>query len=111
MLRTAGDAAAYASHVTALGAASGRFRMPSSVSLQRLLEVAAEFDPFGGASLGLVAWELCVEEQLVAPAWRHAVGDGLLTPAGRDCQEQLWRLSPAGWAAAALPQTRVSPPS
>ena len=102
---------AYASHMTAPGAASGRFRMLSSVSLRRLLEVAAEFDHFGGASLGLVAWELCVEEELVAPAWRRAVSDGLIAPAGRDYQEQLWRLSSAGWVAAALPEARRSPRS
>ena len=34
--------------------ASGGFRRPDPVSLQQLLEVAAEFDHFGGASLGLL---------------------------------------------------------
>jgi hypothetical protein len=84
--------------MTTLGAASG-LRDPAPVSIQQLLEVAAEFDPSGGASLGLVAWELCVDEELVAAAWQQATSLGLISPAGRDCDEELWRLSAAGWAA------------
>ena len=91
----------YALQMTAQGAASSSFQILSPVSLRQLLEVVAEFDRYGGASLGLVAWELCVEEQLVGAAWQPATRDGLIAPAGRDRQEQLWRLSPAGWAAAA----------
>jgi hypothetical protein len=72
--------------------------MPAPVSVQQVLEVAAEFDDFGGASPGLVAWELCVDEELVAPAWQQVISHGLLTPAGTDGQERLWRLSAAGWA-------------
>ena len=91
-----------APHRTALGAAepSGSFRMLGPVSLQQVLEVGAEFDASGGASLGLVAWELCVDEELVAPAWRQAITHGLIKPAAHDGHEQLWRLSSAGWAAA-----------
>jgi hypothetical protein len=75
--------------------------MLDPVSLQQVLEVVAEFDDSGGASLGLVAWELCAdEEELVAPVWQQAISHGLIRPAGRDWQEQLWRLSSAGWAAA-----------
>ena len=74
--------------------------MLGPVALQQVLEVVAEFDGSGGASLGLVAWELCVGEELVAPAWRQAISHGLMTPAGRDRQERLWRLSSAGWAVA-----------
>jgi hypothetical protein len=74
--------------------------MLGPVSLQQLLEAVAEFDDSGGASLGLVAWELCVEEELVAPAWQQAINHGLIRPAGCDSQEQLWRLSSAGRAAA-----------
>jgi hypothetical protein len=84
--------------MTTLGAASG-FGMPAAVSIQQVLEVAAEFDHSGGASLGLVAWELCVDEELVAVAWQQATRLGLMSPAGRDCHEELWRLSAAGWAA------------
>jgi hypothetical protein len=83
--------------MTTFGAASG-YGMPAPVSIQQVLEVAAEFDDFGGASLGLVAWELCVDEELVAPAWQHATSHELLRAAGRDSQERLWRLSAAGWA-------------
>lgn len=50
--------------------------MPGRVSLQQLLEVVAEFDYAGGASLGLVAWELCVEEELVGSAWQRAIRRG-----------------------------------
>lgn len=73
--------------------------MLAPVSLQQVIEVVAEFDDLGGASLGLVAWELCVDEELVAPAWQQAISHGLMRPAGRDWQEQLWRLSAACWAA------------
>ena len=74
--------------------------MLGRVSLQEVLEVVAEFDDAGGASLGLVAWELCVDEELVASAWQRAISRALITPAGRDSQEQLWRLNAGGWATA-----------
>jgi hypothetical protein len=35
---------------------------------------------------GLVAWELCVDEELVAPAWRQAISHGLMTPRGSSRQ-------------------------
>jgi hypothetical protein len=73
--------------------------MVGAVSLVHVLEVVAEFNDSGGASLGLVAWEICVEEQLVARAWQQAISLGLLTSAGRDAQGQLWRLTQEGWAA------------
>jgi hypothetical protein len=73
--------------------------MVAPVSLPEVLEVVAGFADSGGASLGLVAWELCVDEPLVAAAWQQAIGQGLMTPAGRDSQEQLWRLTAGGWAA------------
>ena len=92
--------------MTALGESS--FPLQGPVSLHQVLEVVAEFDGHGGASLGLVAWELCAEEELAAPAWQQAISDGLIGPAGRDCQERLWRLSSAGWAAAA---SATAPPS
>lgn len=94
--RTGADA----SPPTALGASSGSSPMLGPVSLQQVLEVIAEFDDSGGASLGLVAWELCVDEELVAPAWQQAISHGLIRPAGRDSQEQLWRLTSAGPAGA-----------
>jgi hypothetical protein len=89
-----------APNMTALGAASASFQMLGPVSLQQVLEVVAEFNDSGGASLGLVAWELCVDQELVAPAWQQAISHGLMSPAARDWQEQLWRLSSTGRAAA-----------
>jgi hypothetical protein len=73
--------------------------MRGAISLQAVLEVVGEFDQSGGASAGLVAWELCVDEPLVATAWERARAAGLLAPAGYDQNEQLWRLTAAGWAA------------
>jgi hypothetical protein len=73
--------------------------MGGATSLQAVLEVVGEFDEYGGASIGLVAWELCVDDWLVASAWEQARATGLIAPAGYDQHEQLWRLSPAGWAA------------
>jgi ligand-binding sensor domain-containing protein len=74
--------------------------MLGPVSLQQVFEVLAEFDDSGGASLGLVAWELGVDEELVASAWRQAIDHELIRAAGRDSQEQLWRLTSAGRAVA-----------
>jgi hypothetical protein len=73
--------------------------MRRAISVQAVLEVAGEFDGSGGASVGLVAWELCIDERLVRGAWERARLAGLIAPAGHDQHEQLWRLTPAGWAA------------
>ena len=73
--------------------------MRGATSLQAVLQVVGEFDEYGGASVGLVAWELCVEERMVAGAWERARATGLIAPAGYDPHELLWRLTPAGWAA------------
>jgi hypothetical protein len=63
------------------------------VSLRLVLEAAAELDSSGGASLALIAWELCVEEHDVAELWERAIAHGLLKPSGHDTTsgEQLWR--------------------
>jgi hypothetical protein len=76
------------------------------ISEQGLLEVLADFDGLGGASLGLVAWELFVTEEEVSEAWAFAVAAGWLAPAGRDevYGEQLWRLTSEGWIARAAPK-------
>ena len=81
--------------------------MLGPVSLQLVLEVLAEFDDSGGASLGLVAWELGVDEELVASAWRQAIDHGLIRAAGRDSQEQLWRLTSAGRTVALAASPKV----
>jgi len=75
------------------------------VSLRLVLEAAAELDSSGGASLALVAWELCVEEHEVAELWERAIAHGLLKPSGHDATygEQLWRLTAGGWAALGEP--------
>jgi diguanylate cyclase (GGDEF)-like protein len=73
--------------------------MGVTISVYRVLGVIRDFETTGGASLGLVAWELCVDEAEVAPAWDRAQADGLLEPAGTDPAngENLWRLSARGW--------------
>jgi hypothetical protein len=72
------------------------------ISVQQLLEVIAGFDEHGGASPGLVAWELCVDEHDVQSAWEHATTAGWLSAAGSDPagDEPLYRLTLSGWAAA-----------
>jgi hypothetical protein len=79
----------------------------AGISLERVLEVVGNFDRFGGASLGLVAWDLWVEDEVVTEMWERAQFEGLIAPAGLDLEEQLWRLTPGGWAAAlGRPQVR-----
>lgn len=71
------------------------------ISEQGLLDVVAEFDSHGGASLGLVAWELYLTEAEVSDPWAAAVAAGWLEPAGWDdvFGERVWRLTAEGWAA------------
>jgi hypothetical protein len=73
----------------------------SHISVQKVLEVVGDFDQTGGASLGLVAWELSVDEERVIDAFEQAQADGLIKPAGNDPLhgEQMWRLTVGGWAA------------
>lgn len=70
-----------------------------AIDLSRVLEVLAEFDQFGGASVELVAWELSVDVSAVARGWSRAVTAGLVEQAGTDQLhegERLWRLTEAG---------------
>jgi hypothetical protein len=71
------------------------------ISEHGLLEVLADFDELGGASPGLVAWELFVDESVVSETWAVAVAAGWLAPAGHDdvYSERLWRLTAEGWNA------------
>jgi hypothetical protein len=73
--------------------------MTVEISVQRVLGVVRDFESSGGASLGLVAWELSVEEEHVGAAWGRAVADALLAPLGVDPinLEELWRLTERGW--------------
>jgi hypothetical protein len=73
--------------------------MRTAISLRTVLQVIAEFDQYGGASAGLIAWELSVDEWLIAEAWEQAGAKGLIAPADYDQREQLSRLTPAGWLA------------
>ena len=45
-------------------------------------EILKTVQEFGAASLGLVAWELSLPEEELAPAWAHAIRTGLLRPVG-----------------------------
>ena len=45
----------------------------SQISVQRVLEVVGDFDQTGGASLGLVAWELAVDEELLVEGWAREI--------------------------------------
>ena len=75
--------------------------MFDDISIPQLLETIGGFDRSGGASFGLVAWELSVEEQRVANAWDSAWASGLIKLASVDrvSGEQLWRLTADGWSA------------
>jgi hypothetical protein len=49
---------------------------------------------FGLASIGLVAWELFLTEEVLVPAWRHATSQRLIEAVGR-CpftRERMYRL-------------------
>ena len=96
-------------HYAGLGSVVGLSR----ISLRLVLEAVAGLDAAGGASLGLVAWDLCVEEHEVADAWQRAIADGLLKPSGHDDThgEQLWRLTAGGWAALDDDQPESDPDS
>ncbi len=67
-------------------------------SLESVLNVFQDFDDLGGGSLGLVAWELGVEEGVLAPAWSTAIEQALLEPAGIDMiyGEAMWRITKRG---------------
>ncbi|HEY4996676.1 MAG TPA: hypothetical protein VII03_01695 [Solirubrobacteraceae bacterium] len=73
----------------------------NKIAVQELLEVLGAFDELGGASPGLVAWELFADEAAVTAAWEHALAEGWLRKAGEDPadDEQLWKLTSRGWAA------------
>jgi len=75
--------------------------MFDGISIRQLLETIGDFDRSGGASLGLIAWELSVEEQRVANTLNVARARGLINPASVDrvSAEQLWRLTADGWSA------------
>jgi hypothetical protein len=71
--------------------ASGQHRTGDAPWLGEILSTVAEF---GSASLGLVAWELCLPEEALHPAWRQALAEGLIEDAGRDPEsdEEMYRV-------------------
>jgi hypothetical protein len=57
-------------------------RRSGSMQVAWLDEILETVREFGAASLGLVAWELSLEEEELAPAWAYAIQSGLLWPVG-----------------------------
>jgi hypothetical protein len=78
------------------------------VPLQSVLRVFADFEPFGGASIELVAWELGVDQRQLQAAWSEAIGSGLLEPFGRQnvdgIEERVWGLTGEGRARVQEPE-------
>jgi hypothetical protein len=60
--------------------------------------ILAVVDEFGEASLGLVAWELSLDESELVATWRRALDEGLLEFANDEPQltERMARLTPLG---------------
>ena len=58
------------------------------VDIEAVLQTVSEL---GSASLGLLAWELCVDRRAVATAWTAAIRDGMLKPAGYDSLDHEWQ--------------------
>jgi hypothetical protein len=73
--------------------------MSQQITVADVIESLADFDKQGGASVGAVAWDLCVEPEQLAEIWQQAGHDGLIKPVGHDYQQLLYRLTAAGWAA------------
>jgi hypothetical protein len=65
----------------------GTAREPK-ISLKTVLQTVAEL---GGASPGLIAWELGADERSVTPAWSAAIREGLLERARYDPIDQDWQ--------------------
>jgi hypothetical protein len=79
--------------------------------MQNVLDVFADFEQFGGASIELVAWELDVDHSRIIGAWTQAINDGLLERSGSDStsghNEELWSLTDRGRQACASPRRLV----
>jgi hypothetical protein len=73
------------------GRVTAEYRRPA----EWLPEVLETIGEFGEASIGLVAWELCLPEQALAAAWGQATAQELIEPT--DCSpetgEQMYRLA------------------
>jgi diguanylate cyclase (GGDEF)-like protein len=97
----AAKAAGGATAVGASGLSTG------TVTVKDVLDVGAQFDESGGASVELTAWELDTQVVRVMPAWSRAIKHGLLEPVGKDplTGEEMWRLSDEGRQALECPAT------
>lgn len=76
--------------VSVVMAPEDRFEAPW---LGDVLDTIAEF---GQASIGLVAWELCLPEEALAPAWKQAIESRLIREV-EECStsgELMYRLMP-----------------
>jgi hypothetical protein len=68
-----------------------------SASVADVLIVLADFDRFGGGTLGLIAWELGRRAEDLGAAWDEVVRDGLARESGVDVDgETSWRLTEQG---------------
>ena len=69
-----------------------------SSDVRSVVDVVYEFDRFGGASLELVAWELSLPDDALAPGWEEALRRGFLELAGIDDVDgkQTYRLTELG---------------
>jgi hypothetical protein len=94
---------------TAIRAAGGN--ADGDVPIATVLEVLADFDRFGGASVELTAWELDVDHSQVIAAWTTAGDDGLMERCGSDVvdglEEEMWRLTDAGHRVRSWPQAKA----
>ena len=70
----------------------------AQLSVAEVLGVVGHFEDSGGASIELTAWELSVDQALVASAWSRAIREGFLNAAGIDqaSGEKMWRLTDRG---------------
>ncbi len=98
--------------VVSVDAVSRPTLSPRSVAMHTVLDVFADFDQFGGASIGLVAWELDVDPSNIVASWTQAINDGLLERSGSDTaagyDEELWSLTDRGRQMQTSCQDRLS---
>jgi hypothetical protein len=80
-----------------------------TISLEDVLDTVEEL---GSASLDLIAWELSIHVAELAGVWDHAVGEGLLRPAGSrtGAGEQMYAVAMLGRAAKRTSAHRTSSP-
>jgi diguanylate cyclase (GGDEF)-like protein len=82
------------------------------ISLRDVLEAIHQFDPFGGASVELTAWELNVGCEFVTDRYSELLREGLIVRAEAEpgTGEALWRLSDDARSAIESPAARSERP-